>query len=192
MKQVILYGALAEKFGKYHKFAAKNAAECIRALRVNYPGFESFLCGAHTNGMGFKVYVGRGSISKASEVHNPSSDREIIRIVPLVMGSGAIGKIIIGAVLIAAAIITAPLTAGGSLAFTAGVLGSFGAALILGGISQLLAKPPEEESKSLKKNSAIFSGPSNATTQGGGVGVGYGRMIIGSTVISAGIEVDEV
>lgn len=192
MKQVILYGALAEKFGKYHRFAAKNAGECIRALRANFPGFESYMCGAHAEGIGFRVFVGTGSIHEAKQVNNPSSDREVIRITPVIMGSGALGKILIGAVLIAAAIVTAPFTAGTSLAFTANVLGSMGAALVLGGVSQLLSSPPDvSDSQPKRKNSAIFTGPANTTTQGGAVGIGYGRMIIGSTVISAGIEVNE-
>jgi len=41
-------------------------------------------------------------------------------------------------------------------------------------------------------SSYVFNGAVNTTAQGHPVPVGYGRMIVGSAVISAGIDVDEI
>jgi predicted phage tail protein len=191
MKTVILYGELAKRFGKTHRFAARNAAEVIRALRANCRGFEQFMCGAHRDGVGFKVFVGGHAIDRASEIHNPSGQAEIIRLVPVVVGAGnGWVKIVIGAVLIAASVICPPL--GGVGATLISAAGMYGASLIIGGVAQLLTGPPDAPGKEDSKTSHIFSGPANRAAQGKAVPVGYGRMIIGSAVINAGVETYDV
>lgn len=191
MKTIILYGELANRFGKYHRFAVRNAGEAIRALRANFKGFEQYMCGAHLDGVGFKVFIGGHSIgSKVEEIHHPSSDREIIRIVPVLAGSGSgWSKIIIGAILVAAAVVATALTAGSASPLLATAIqsaGLIGASLIIGGIAQLLTKTPDNNSGN-NRNSHIFSGPQNTVAVGNPVPVVYGRMMVGSCVISAGI-----
>jgi predicted phage tail protein len=186
MKRVILYGELAKRFGKEHRFEIGSVSEAIRALRVNFKGFEEYLCTAHHNGMGFKVIVGRHGIAEPSELHNPTGESEDIRIVPAILGSGGVFRAIIGAVLIA----TSFLVPGLGTVF-AGALLNVGAALVIGGIASLLTKPPETKRPEERKNSSVFSGPVNTTQQGVAVPVGYGRMVVGSVVISAGIETSD-
>lgn len=184
MKTIVLYGELAKKFGKHHKFAVKNVAEAIRALRANFRGFEQYMCGAHLDGIGFRVFVGGSSIQEISEINNPSGEKDIIRIVPVLSGSGSGWvKILIGVALVAAAIAVPGL---GPLALT---VGAFGAAMIIGGVSQLLTHPPSvnTDSSNNSKQSYIFSGPQNVSSVGSAIPVGYGRMMVGSVVISAGV-----
>ena len=191
MKTLILYGELAKRFGKFHRFKVKNAAEAIRALKANFRGFEKFMCEAHLHGLQFKVFVGGRSVKDYPEIHNPSGRTEIIRLVPVLVGSkSGILKTLIGVVLIAAAVVISVASSGALAGFASQSLGSLGAALVIGGIAQMLTKPPQKERPD--KESHIFNGPVNTTVQGKAVPVGYGRLIIGSAVISGGIETHEV
>ena len=92
----------------------------------------------------------------------------------------------------------------------AAVIGSVGVALILGGVSQLLSPTPQlgqigPASQSLggrntttegtemdPQESYSFSGIQNTSRQGTPVPVVYGETIVGSVVISAGIDVDTI
>lgn len=183
MRTIILYGELASRFGKTHRLAVKNVAEAIRALRANFQGFEKYMCSAQENGIGFRVFVGGHGIGSVNEINDPSGLGEVIRIAPVVMGSSAIAKIIVGAILVAASIFCPPL--GGLLGTLVTSAGMYGASLIIGGVSTLLAGPPKEKEDN---SSHIFSGPANRAVQGICVPLGYGRMIVGSAVVSAGIE----
>lgn len=186
MRQIVLYGELGKRFGKHHKFAVKNAAEAIRALSANFKGFEQYMCTAHQDNVGFKVFVGKSSLKEAQEVHNPSSQSDVIRIVPIIAGSkSAFGRILIGAVLVVASYFTGG--AASSIFFNLGV------GLALGGVAQLLSPPPKtpDTPGSSNKTSGVFGGPVNVSAQGAAVPVGYGRMIVGSVVVSAGIETHE-
>ena len=185
MKTIILYGELAKRFGKHHRFSVSTVSEAIRALRANFKGFENFLATAHHNGMGFKVFVGGHSLD-INEVPAPlGKSNNIIRIAPAVIGSGnAWTRIILGVALIAVGVISRTPN-----------LVLAGAALAFGGVAQLLTKTPKigtgtrEESQSTE--SYIFSGPQNVTAQGNAIPLVYGRMMVGSAIISAGIDVNE-
>ena len=92
----------------------------------------------------------------------------------------------------------------------AAVIGSVGVALVLGGVSQLLSPTPQlgqigPASQSLggrntttegtemdPQESYSFSGIQNTSRQGTPVPVVYGETIVGSVVISAGIDVDTI
>lgn len=194
MKTIILYGELARRFGKTHRFAVKNAAEAIRALRVNCRGFEQFFSIAHRNGMGFKVFVGGHSLDYA-EVPAPIGKAEVIRFVPAIMGSGnGWVRVLVGAVLIAGGAALMVSGVGGPLGLA---LVSAGIGLVIGGVTQLLTKPPSAPNTGTgtqedRKPSYLFNGPQNVTSQGRPVPIVYGRMFVGSAVVSAGIEAHEI
>lgn len=63
-----------------------------------------------------------------------------------------------------------------------------GMSLAMAGITEMLT-PKGLSARDRPKNGAsyTFNGPVNTTAQGNPVPLGYGRMIIGSAVISAGI-----
>lgn len=189
LKTVILSGELGRKYGRRHRFAIESPAEAVRALCANFKDFKTHLIESDKRGVGYRVLVG-GADQKPEDFHHPSSRAEI-RIVPVIGGrKSGIWQVVAGAALIAASFfipggeIVAGLTYS-SLAFSVGV------SLALGGVAQMLAPQPKT---SAGKNQASyeFSGPVNTTAQGVPVPVGYGRLIVGSAVVSAGITVDQV
>lgn len=194
MKTVVLYGELANRFGKYHRLSVRTPAEAIRALKANHKGFERFMCEAHRNNIGFRLFVGtkRVQAQKIDEIHYPMGHAEVIRMVPVIVGSGGWVRVLIGVVLVAAAVTIGVLSAGGFGSVSIS-LGTAGLGLIIGGAMQLLTTPPKDPTRDDpdKKTSYIFNGPANTSAQGRAVPVGYGRMIVGSAVISAGIETHE-
>lgn len=229
MREIKLYGALA-KFVGQRRFLAEisSAGEAIRMLLVNFPGLEQHMADQH-----YKVIVDNYEAG-LEEIHYPAS--QTIKIVPVLGGAGGgVGKILAGVALVAFAIVTAGAgtgflglgagltgTVGASGSLVAGsfvlgaaassLIGAVGAALILGGVSQLLSPTPQigsygpassggvsggrntttEASELDPQESYSFSGIQNVSRQGVPVPVVYGETIVGSVVISAGIDVDTI
>lgn len=72
----------------------------------------------------------------------------------------------------------------------AGALSNVGFMLMMSGVTQMLSPQPKGLSTGngvSNEPSYAFNGVVNTTAQGGPVPLGYGRMIVGSAVISAGI-----
>lgn len=135
-------------------------------------------------------------------------------------GGGGLGQIFAGIALVAAAIFLGPIGAGAGALFTAGsgvatAVGGIGAGLLLTGTAQLLSPAltdqngtfgtstpsrtrarssflPENNETADNRSSYIFNGPVNLTAQGNPVPLCYGRMIIGSVVVSAGLSVEDI
>lgn len=190
MRTVILYGELAKRFGREHKFAAKTVHEVIRALKANFPGFASFMGRAHLDGYGFKIFTAGGFLSY-DELGNPTSSSDAIRIVPVLFGAGSGWfKVMLGAVLVVAGVLVTGMSFG-SAGSVGGYLIGIGAGLIFGGVADLLTSAPKglgEREQSINKNSYLFNGPANVTAQGHAIPAFYGRAMVGSCVVSAGIE----
>lgn len=187
MKTVTLYGFLAKRFGRHHRMDVRTPAEAARALEANLPGFRQAVIGYEA---GYHVRVGKEY--RDEQTVNLSADSDHIKIIPAVMGSGSFGKIILGAALFFAA----PYAAGWLFANTAAVglavavanvLPAIGIALALGGVAQMLFKPPKSQvvERPESKPSYAFDGPVNTTAQGNPVSICYGRLMVGSQVISA-------
>jgi len=210
MKVVKVYGTLRELLGKTRfEFVADTPAQAMRALLVNFPKLQQWLLDSEKNGVAYRVTVGKQKIHNddVSGLFAPWSEREVFSIVPVMTGAGrGTGMILLGAALVT----TAVLTGGTSLAFGAtgfglaqGVTattalslsiaaGNIGVGLVLAGVAQMLSpvpKPPREASR-LESNS--FSGIAQTTRQGVPVPIAYGRLFVGSAVISAGLDIDQV
>lgn len=190
MRTVILYGELAKRFGREHRFAAKNVHEVIRALKANFAGFASYMGRAHLDGFGFKIFTGGGFLTY-DELGNPCGGDDAIRIVPVLLGAGSGWfKVLLGAVLVVAGVLVTGLSFG-SAGQVGGAMISVGVGLIFGGVADLLTSPPKgpgEREQSINKNSYLFNGPANVTAQGHAIPVFYGRAMVGSCVVSAGVE----
>jgi predicted phage tail protein len=79
----------------------------------------------------------------------------------------------------------------------AGLIGGLGASLVLGGIAQLISPQQTYSSAERGKDAArfesfTFSGITNTVQQGLPVPIVYGRAYIGSSVISSGLDVDQL
>lgn len=188
LRTIQLGGVLGKRFGRVHRLAVANAAEAVHALGSLLGGFDAFLTQAKDKGMGFAVFYGKDRSLTEDELTFPVRGEDVIRIVPMVLGakSGWV-RIIIGAVLV---IVGYVLTAFGYGAI--GVpLANMGWAMIIGGVIQLLTPVPKGQSsrdKGENTPSYSFNGPVNTQAQGATVPVLYGELIVGSAVVSAGIN----
>jgi predicted phage tail protein len=193
MLNVILYGFLAEKYGKHHKINAKSPAEVIRAFCANFKDFKDSIIQdgqAH-----YKVLAGGDNRSNQQGLHTGTS--KTIKIIPTVSGKGGFGKILLGAALIVASFYLPGATyfsAASSFSINASAIAAgLGTSLLLGGISQLLFSPPKAKSNQGEKPdnlpSYAFSGAVNVTGEGNPVPLCYGKLRVGSQVISTGLSV---
>jgi predicted phage tail protein len=181
MMTVLLYGHLRRAFGKYHRFAVRSPAEAVRALRANFPGFERQVL-AH-NEPGYHVLVGRESRDEKT-LHHPADD--VIRIVPVVAGAKRNGvfQTILGIVLIVV-----------GTYFGMQPLIAAGVSMLLGGIVTMLSPQPKTKGPAEKPEnlpSYGFDGATNTTAQGNPVPLAYGRIIVGSQVLSVGLSTDSI
>ena len=194
MRIIKVYGSLAKFLGqRSFKAAVNTPAEAVRFLLANFPQLQAHMAEQH-----YKVSVGRVELEAADapeQLHYPVSKREAIRIVPVMAGAGAAGRIIAGVALLVAAFAIPGFQAwAGPLAFN--LITGVGVALTLGGVSQLLSPAPKlntgTDSNADPKKSYSFSGIQNVSRSGVPVPVVYGEMLVGSVVISAGLTSNEV
>lgn len=213
MKVVKVYGALRKKLGQCRfEFDVATPAQALKALCVNFPGLEKWLMDCEADGMSFRVTIGRDKITQEAPegLMLPWSEREVFSITPVIVGAGrGTGLVLAGIGLVAFAILTAGagagflglgagLTAGtftlGAAASTA--IGTIGASLIFGGVAQMLSPQPDMGSltsgrEAARLESFTFSGIVNTSKQGLPVPVAYGRVFVGSAVISSGLDVNQ-
>jgi predicted phage tail protein len=199
LRKIKLYGKLAKFIGhRVLEADVATAAEAVRFLLANWPEAE-----AHMNDQHYRVSIGTYDID-LEELHHPAGAAPI-SFVPVVGGAGAVGRILIGVALIAAAFIpgfgfaaaaaataTTAATAAGFTAIGA-VLFQLGAGLLLTGVAQLLTPTPKiSKDEGDPRKSFSFSGIQNVSRAGVPVPVVYGETLVGSVVISAGIDIVQV
>ena len=190
IRVVRLYGVLGARFGRVHRLVVNSAAEAVHALAVQLQGFEQFFYEAKDRGMVFAVFHGRRNIGEAELGHPPG--RAEIRIAPVIAGNKKAGLVqtVVGVALIAIATVMtggiAGIAAGGLWA----TVGAVGISLAIGGVTQMMTKQPaglDVNDRAENRASYSFNGPVNTQAQGNPVPLLYGRMIVGSSVLSAGI-----
>ncbi|TGP43476.1 tail assembly protein [bacterium M00.F.Ca.ET.228.01.1.1] len=181
VRTIRLYGVAGARFGRVHRFAVSSTAEAMRALCTQIAGFEKFLMNAKDNGLTFAVFRGRRNLGE-KELEHPVGEDDI-RIAPVLVGSKKAGlfQTILGAALIVVGVLTS--------AYGGGSLIGLGASLALGGVMQMLSPQTAGLAGTGPDNgtSYYFNGPVNSSAQGEPVPLVYGRMRVGSKVISAGI-----
>jgi predicted phage tail protein len=195
LRKIKLYGKLAKFIGKRVLEAdVATAAEAVRFLAANWPAVEQHMADQH-----YRVTVGTYDLA-LDEIHHPVG-QEVIKIVPVVAGAGGnVAKILIGVALIAGAFFTGgatiPLLGLAAPIGVSTVLLGIGASLVLGGIAQFISPVPKvstgPDSEQDPRKSYSFSGVINVTRQGTPVPIVYGETIVGSVVISAGIDTVQV
>jgi predicted phage tail protein len=184
LRKIKLYGKLAKFIGhRVLEADVATAAEAVRFLLANWPEAE-----AHMNDQHYRVSIGTYDID-LEELHHPAGAAPI-SFVPVVAGAGAVGRIIAGIALVALALFV-PLVAFG-VALNGVVLG-IGASLVIGGVAQLLTPTPTtSQDEGDPRKSFSFSGIQNTNRAGVPVPVVYGETLVGSVVISAGIDIVQV
>ena len=203
LRKIRLYGELAKFLGqKTFEAEVHSAAQAIRFLVVNFPKLESHMADRY-----YKIIVDNDWTLTDEELHHPTGQNDI-KIVPVVAGAGggAGRQILIGAALIGISFLFpgAGMFAGGSAAAKAAaaaptlakigtITSVIGASMVLNGVSTLLTPVetiPEENQD--PRRSFNFSGIQNTSRAGVAVPVIYGRTMVGSVVVSANIENEQV
>ena len=212
MKVVKVYGALRERLGQCRfELNVATPAQAIKALCVNFPGLDKWLIDSEQDGVAYRVRVGKEEATPddMSVLGLPWSEREVFSITPVVAGAGrGFGSFLFGGLLIGASFLfpgaglfgsgfgvfgpLAPATIG-TLTTVGTALSAVGAGLVLTGVSQIISPTPPSGLE-LKEANRIqnfsFSGITNTSQQGLAVPVAYGRLFVGSAVISSGLDVD--
>jgi predicted phage tail protein len=192
LRKIKLYGKLAKFIGhRVLEADVATAAEAVRFLLANWPELE-----AHMSDQHYRVSIGTYDL-ELEELHHPAGAAPI-SFVPLVAGAGAVGRIIAGVALIVLASLVTFGTVGGI--FAAGALNAavfgLGASLVLGGVAQLLTPTPKvpqgADNQDDPRKSYSFSGIQNTSRAGTPVPIVYGETVVGSVVISAGIDTVQV
>jgi len=218
MKVVKVYGALRKRLGQCRfEFEAATPAQALKALCVNFPGLDKWLIDSERDGVGYRVTIGKERVTDdLSPLVMPWSEREVFSITPIIAGAGrGFGAIAAGIGLITLAVL-APgagfaLSAGGftttgvaatavaapGFALASGLAvaaGNLGIGLVFMGIAQAISPQPEisQLDESVQLESFTFSNVVNTSKQGLPVPLAYGRVFVGSAVISSGLDVDEV
>jgi len=188
MVNVRFYGSL-KQFGSEFRLDCQTTAEIVQALTSQIPKLRQFI----QQGL-FTVRVGRDYFDNRyleQGLSHKLKDDATVHFTPVLKGSkrGGLFGVIAGVAIIAGAIVLGPL-AGIISTNAAWIVGSVGASLLLGGVAQMLTKMPEMKmgTEKEKKQSTAFSNLSNMTAQGKSMPLAYGRMRVGSLIISQGVE----
>ncbi len=163
-----------------------NPAEALAAINANTKGRLRVYLSKEDRY--YRVSVGHWRNALTKEELSGPSGQQTIYILPVIRGrKSGVGKIVIGAALLALAIVQ-PEFASTAVGYIGGYgsVGLIGASLILGGVSQLLAPTPNfnQDSQGDSRGSNIFGGNATAVSQGGAVGLVYGRALVTPMPIS--------
>ena len=222
MQQTVrLLDDLGERYGSEHVyFNLRSPAEAIKLLCINHPALQKEMTQAHRHGVGYTL-VQAGTFLGYEDLQLPLGKNDLV-LSPVIAGSGgSTTRILAGVGLVAFSIVTAGTGAGflnlgaGLTGFTLNsaasvALGSIGASLVLGGISQLLSPLPRnldgrtrpgENTNALGpqgvsratsgRQSYAFSGPVNTVGVGATVPLVYGKVLIGSHLLSSRVDITD-
>lgn len=193
MTRIELSGSLGRIFGKVHHRSISKISEAPRALASTINNFENYMRSSKKRGITYAVFKGKSNIGE-EDLQYPVNG-EVIKIVPVIIGSKKAGilQTIMGAVLVAVGAVMVYLSAGTASPLAAGLIAS-GAAMMAGGVIQLLSPQPAglaSKQDSANQASYAFGGVTNTASQGYPVPLGYGRRRVGGAIISAGIYVED-
>ena len=193
MIMIELGGILGKTFGKVHRRLISTTHEATRALAATIPGFEKFMISSQRRGLTYAVFKGKKNIGM-DDLGFPVTG-EVIRIVPIVMGSksGGILQTVLGAVLVAVGAVMTYMSGGTASPLAAGLMTS-GIGMMAGGVIQMLSPQPAglaSKQDADNKPSYAFGSVTNTAAQGYPVPLMYGKRRIGGAIISAGIYVED-
>lgn len=181
MTTILLSGSLAQAFGREHVryLETGTTIEAFSALKHTIPGFEDFIRDSARKGLRYAIFRNRENVGEREFTLSGTTE---IRIVPVLSGSknGGLFQTIVGVALIVASFIPG---------FQA--LLPVGIAMTLGGVVQMLSPVPkassqQDQASTENKPSYLFNGAFNSTQQGLPVPVIYGKMLVGSSVVTVG------
>lgn len=185
MVNVRFYGSL-KQFGTEFRLDCRTPAEVVQALTSQIPKLRQFI----QQGL-FTVRVGREYLDNRyleQGLNQHLKDDSTVHFTPVLKGSKKAGlfQAIVGAAMVVVGAFTS--WAGGA-ALIAGGIG-----LMAGGVAQMLTKMPSMSTgkDAERKQSTSFSNLSNMAAQGRPMPLSYGRIRVGSLIISQGVETMDI
>lgn len=182
MVNVRFYGSL-KQFGTEFRLDCKTPAEVVQALTSQIPKLRQFI----QQGL-FTVRVGREYLDNRyleQGLNQYLKDDAKVHFTPVLKGSKKAGlfQTIVGAVMVVVGAV-----------FQQYYLVGAGIAMVAGGVAQMLTKmPPMSTGKDAeRKQSTSFSNLSNMAAQGRPMPLAYGRIRVGSLIISQGVETMDI
>lgn len=212
MQRVRLLGELGERYGTEHiYYNLRTPADAIKLLCINMPELQQELMTAHERGIGYRVLQADQDMGY-SDLQLPLGQNDLV-LVPAIAGSGrGFTQVLVGIGIVAASLLIPGLGFGlaGSTVTSIGLLGG---ALALGGVAQLLSPQPvlptlgnqrfgsgtnasTRGPQSLTRGadgqqSYAYTGAANTVGVGQTIPVAYGKVLIGSQLLSANVEVTD-
>lgn len=183
MITVVFYGNL-KSYGTF-KLHATSPADALNGLFSQISGLrEKIRTGTFLIRLNGEIQY---ESSIADRFRQPENHAQI-HIIPRTAGAGRAGQIIAGVALIGLAFFN-PFGLAAGHALLSGMM-TGGVGLLLGGVAQMLAKPPKLDGSQGQKASrnTAFSNLDNTAAQGQPVPLAYGVVYAGSRVISQGVE----
>ena len=158
MKKVYLHGALGKHFGKEWELNVSTPAEAIHALFANNPEIEKYLNNKHQEGVYYGIKKsGEKNFSEAGDY--PLSTDKDLHLFPIPQGAGFAGSLLWLAATTAASMY----------------------------VNKKVAEAMERDDSvtQTQTQSYIYNGADNRFSQGATIPIGYGKVNVGSNVISA-------
>lgn len=207
IETILLYGKLAEEFGERLDIHADTVPKALQIMEANF--FGRFYRALREGEYFVWTDNPDGSVRGYDnpEALMLSTSNKVLHIMPRVEGaSNKKGGLmaILGIALVGVAIIASGGTLAAPLAGLQGAMSSgtiwgtvaqLGLGMALSGIGTLLVPMPKMDLDAGDRDdqqSYILSGPINTLSEGGAIPVLYGSPIVGSTVVSAGIDVEQI
>lgn len=212
IRSVHLHGEAGRRFGRVFRLDVASPAEAVRALLTLRPGLRAFMRPGN-----WRVIVGAAHLRNAIDAASLAmhAGAQAIHFVPVTNPRGGgdggnVGKIVAGVIIIGAAIIlsggtlAAPLAGLGATAFagiTFGNIAALGVSMLAVGLVGLMTSAPTpqggtaadtERARPEDRPSFLFNGVTNNSAQGGPVPLVFGRHLVGSVVVLAGIAAEDI
>jgi predicted phage tail protein len=179
LREVRLHGHLGARFGRVHRLDVASPAEAVRALCAVLDGFAAYLR-THSE-PGYRVIHAGRPVMHTDELQLVRDNAHAIAIVPVIAGGKkGWGRIIAGTLLIIAAGL-----------MPVNLLSVY---MIYAGKALLTPQPRGAAPRERPENqpSYFFDGAVNTTAQGQPVPVLFGRLVVGSAVVSAGLTAEDI
>ena len=177
MTEISIEGRLGQELGSFWRLKVRTFVELFNALEANTSKLRKYLDGHRKEY--WAIFVNNERVELSSFLHSDIKNKKI-KIIPILAG---------GASTMAAAIVSAIGVKGAlAVAVLEFVLTAIISTAISFGLSMLMAKLMKtDDPQAVNTTSFIFSSPENVAQQGQVVPVGYGRIKVGSKVISVGL-----
>lgn len=202
MRDIHLYGSLAEQFTPHLRLVALTPREALSGIQSNYPGFLPTV-------KPMAIKVAYGDLANPLEFEIEQLDTKLgdlpMHIIPIPEGSkSSAGKIILGVALlgiglaggfgfIGGAATFGAAAFGNGLGITWGFLATMGGGIVLSAlaspqVSDLGSREPPDQ-----RASYLYKGPTNTQEEGGPVPyLCCERIITGGKIISLGVDIEQL